>query len=76
METAPLLAGAVVSLAGVIVWAVRFFLNKMFGRNGQEGAWGKLLDKIDTIKDSITELSQDQRAVLEKLQQLHDRIEP
>lgn len=66
------LIGAIVSLAGVIVWAVRFMLRKMFGTNGNEGAWGRMLSKLDELKDSVNALRLEQHKVLERL----DRMAP
>ena len=51
MSETAMLVGAIVSLAGTLVWAVRFFVNKLFGN---EGAWDRLMRKFDVLS---TELS-------------------
>ena len=70
METAVVLplVGAIVTLVGAIVWAVKFTLNKVFGKNGDEGAWGKLLTRLDGLRT-------DQTQVLNQLQTLCQHFE-
>jgi hypothetical protein len=77
MDTAVVLPliGAIVSLVGVIVWAVRFTLNKVFGKNGEDGAWGKLLKRLDNLGDGVTDLRRDQTLVLTQLRTLCQHLE-
>ncbi len=61
MSETAVLVGAIVSLVGVIVWAVRFMVNKLFGA---DGAWDRLLKKFDGLS---TDLSRN-TATLERLE--------
>ena len=47
------LTGAIVSLVGVIVWAVKFTLHKVFGRNGDGGAWGKFMESFEALRRDL-----------------------
>ena len=47
------LAGTIGVLAGLIVWAVKFFAQKLFGKDGENGAIGRLVGSLGTLRDEM-----------------------
>lgn len=66
------LASVIVSLVGVIIWAVRFTLSRILGPGG---AWDRLLDKMDKLDAGLRENTQCTRALGQTVKEMQIRVE-